>query len=435
MRLPVVLLEVMLTVLMVTIGCRAFFPLKNTGRFLAAPYFLCAGMIWGLWLLPDHLGILPSAAVIAIYVLCLFQAERWRLLLFLLIFGAVYTLVFLLCGWYIEACMEGLLARSAARLCAFLLSELLLYNGLLIGRVLMEKRRIPITYFFPCIPLLMTLACIHFFQPAAERYSTLVLAFLLVLFSFDFVCLALQSYLIALLRNRSAIRSELVRQEILENRYQILKEQYQASFEFLHGLLRSCADLSVDIEEKDLERIHQEVSRIASRSFAEFNNVCISTPVLSEILEQKKNQIEEQQILVSTVLRSDHFGLLTFEEQRHLFSSLIDFALGCIARSGSSVKTLVIKSLQDGKDIVLYLRFPGTETALSSSQFRKLRQSLSKKFRAGLQGEYDKEQHIISLMLIMPLASSEVSWLRSEQMSENQNSVFQENHFLPHADL
>ncbi len=246
---------------------------------------------------------------------------------------------------------------------------------------------------------------------------------LLTLIVFDFVCLSMQSYLIALLHNRNALRLEKIRQEILKNRYQVLKEQYQNSFSFLHSLLRNCVDLSIDIEQENITDIKDRVNTIAGLSFSEFNDVCISTPILNELLARKKNEIEQENIIVSTVLRSDHFGLLTFDEQRDLFDDLLTFSIHCISRSNLAVRTLVIKSLEDNRDIILYFRFGVPDDPEKMNAFQEIRKKLSRKYSAGVQVSYDTKTHICTLILVMPVSATRFSWDTSSEKSSR--------HFLP----
>lgn len=425
MRLTVILVECLLSVLMVTIVYRNFFALRNRTRFLALPYILCALTVFGV-LLTENLWIeaLIIPAVLIVYIAALFDGAPEKMIGFGVLAAVIYTILFGFSYWYLQINLKGYMSEHLMILSSLLLSELLMYTGTFIVKMNREERKVPITYYFPCIPLLLTLSYIHFFAPAEAMpnpwlLGTLVSYILMILFAFDFACLAIQSYLIALLHNRNAIRLEHIRQEILESRYQILKEQYQNSFNFLHSLLRSCAELSIDMDEHDMERIRKEVNRIASLSFSEFNDVCISTPILNELLEKKKTEIEQENILVSTVLRSDHFGLLTFDEQRDLFDQLLDFSIDCIRRSSNPVRTLVIKSLEDHRDILLYFRFPADFNPESLPSFQEIRKNLSGKYAAGIQVNWDNSTKICTLLLIMPVSAAKFSWNADIKQSEH----------------
>lgn len=58
--------------------------------------------------------------------------------------------------------LEGYMSSSLIHLCALLLSELFQYTGMFIYKMNRDERKVPITYYFPTIPLLLTLVFIHF---------------------------------------------------------------------------------------------------------------------------------------------------------------------------------------------------------------------------------------------------------------------------------
>lgn len=429
MQITITLIECMLSVLMLTICYRTCFRLRENNRFLAFPFFVCVFLIWFcVVLLPFWGSVILVLLILGLYVAYVFSGEAVKMILFGLSGSLMYLLFYLACHWYLMNNLEGYMSSSLIHLCALLLSELFQYTGMFIYKMNRDERKVPITYYFPTIPLLLTLVFIHFFapnpsMPNPKLLGTMVTFILLTLIVFDFVCLSMQSYLIALLHNRNALRLEKIRQEILKNRYQVLKEQYQNSFSFLHSLLRNCVDLSIDIEQENITDIKDRVNTIAGLSFSEFNDVCISTPILNELLARKKNEIEQENIIVSTVLRSDHFGLLTFDEQRDLFDDLLTFSIHCISRSNLAVRTLVIKSLEDNRDIILYFRFGVPDDPEKMNAFQEIRKKLSRKYSAGVQVSYDTKTHICTLILVMPVSATRFSWDTSSEKSSR--------HFLP----
>lgn len=401
------LTESLVVLLQVTIVFRSFFPLKRSDRFLAFPYLLASAAVFGFRIFPSGiLSLCLACLVCLLYVRLLFTGGLMKMTLLGLMLAFLAASVYLLCFVYLRRCLTGLLPAAYLRFTALLIGQLVIYVLLFLVRAGRMHRKIAVTYYFPVVPVILTFVFLGMFRELQvdPAIVPVLIVFLMILIAFDFGCLALQSWMIILLNNRTAIRMEQVRQEYLDNKYRILKEQYQNSFDFLHSLLRSCSDLSVTIEQQDMTQIEEGVKEIAGTAFVRFNEVCISAPVLSELLEQKKQMLEKEQILVSTVIRNDHFGLLTFDEQRDLFSKLLDFSLEQCRKSDRKVRTLVIKSMEENRDIVLFLRFPAASDPSSTEEFRQLQKQLSRKFQAGLQLSWQKDQNICTLILIMPMA-------------------------------
>lgn len=407
-----ILTECLMSVLMVTIWFRTFFAMNEENRFLAVPYFLCSIVLTGLWIvLPWFLAIPASLAVLALYLRSLFSGSLKKMVFFSLVLIGLYGIAWTLCLLYLEYCTSHFFEPDLILGAAIFLSELLIYIGLFAWKASRQKRKVPLTYYFPCIPVLITFAYLYtcrVYRPLPVIVPVLYV-FFIVLLAFDFGSLAFQSWIIASLNTRAAIRFESIQREYLEHKYQRLKKEYQKNFGFLHGLLRSCADLSVDIEKSDMPAIESKVKEIAATAFEEFNEVCINAPVLSELLRERKEVLEKEGILVSTVIRSDHFGLLTFAEQKDLFEHLLDYAVRQIDRSKAEIRTLVIKSMEQDRDIVLYLRFPSPDPERDPLA-EKLRLYLSDHFHAGLQFQWNPRDSICSIVMMMPSSLETISW-------------------------
>lgn len=359
--------------------------------------------------LPALLGCL---VVVFGYVRFIFEGSAKKILLLLLAFFLAYGLCAAI-AWVLLS-RAGFLDYSFQihldRLSATLLAQQLFYTLLFVLGNIKDRTHYSITYYFPILPLIITLFVLAGFRqqeiPGTIRpYLSYGLLLLLI---FDYLSLVFQGWLIISLHTRMRLRQEQARREYLAGKYAVLTRQYETSFGFLHSLLRQCADLSLYIEAEDLDQISHQVKDMAQNAFSQFNEVCISSPVLSSLLSARKKELEQRGILVSCAIRNDQFGLITFDEQKLLFGRLLDFAIDCAETKDRKLGTIIIRSGISAQDLLLDFNFSCAEDPSSFAELEELRVFLSSRFKAGVRSVYSSEEGRMQIFVVIPLGLDEL---------------------------
>lgn len=361
---------------------------------------------------PPLIAIAGSAVVVFGYVRFIFEGSLKKILLLLLLFAAVYG--------FCASVSWALLTRAGFldysfqmdldRLSATLLAQQLFYTLLFIVGNLASKTHYSITYYFPILPLVITLCVLAGFrQDDISGFIKPYLSYgLLLLLIFDYLSLVFQGWLIISLHTRMRLRQEQARREYLAGKYSMLTRQYETSFSFLHSLLRQCADLSLTIEARDLDKISDQVRDVADHAFHQFNEVCISSPILASLLAARKQELEKRGILVSCAIRNDQFGLITFEEQKQLFGRLLDFAMDAAETRDDRLGTIIIRSDTSRQDLLLEFNFSSPEDLTASKELEELQVFLSRKFKAGVRSVYSREEGRMQIFVVIPLGLDEL---------------------------
>ncbi|MCF0258319.1 MAG: hypothetical protein HUJ54_00530 [Erysipelotrichaceae bacterium] len=412
MVFPLIVIEQLLTALMMIIACRSFFTFRKQAVF-TDPLFLVTALIMSLirWAVPSWPGILIAAAAGYAGASFLFKGEVRDKILFGLIVVGVWSVLYACSVWILRFCRIGLTSPVYFRqFLQVLFCQLLAYLVIFISGNVFHRRKYGLSCYLALLPVLISLIPLFIWQEFEQRVPYLEqavpLVFLLLLL-FDFGCLALMNWMIMNLNTRANLRLDQIERENLVSKYEILEDQYQSSFSFLHQLLSLCAALDRDISVKDRQAIMQQTEDIADLAFREFNAVAISTPVLNRELEKRKALLHDAGILVSTVIRSDYFALMTFDEQELLFARILDFVVPYASRASGPSRIIVIKSGKVLSDLMLVWVFSSSQDPSLSPGFEKLRQFLSGKFHAGLKSSWNPQKRQAQLTALLPAAMPE----------------------------
>lgn len=410
---PVNYVIVLLDLLCLTIFFRKWARLGSSSSFTGGWLLSASVLIFCvLATFPPLPALLGSLVVVFGYVWFLFEGSLKKILLLLLAFLVLYGLC-RLAAWLLlhqAGFLENSLQKPLDRLSASLLAQQMLYTLLFILGNVKDKTHYSITYYFPILPLVITLVVLASFRH--EEIPGIIRPYLsyglLLLLIFDYLSLVFQGWLIISLHTRVRLRQEQAKREYLAGKYAMLTRQYETSFGFLHSLLRQCANLSLTIEAEDLEQISVQVKDVADNAFTQFNEVCISSPVLSSLLQIRKKELEQKHILVSCAIRNDQFGLITFKEQKQLFGRLLDFAIDQAETKDEKFGTIIIRSDISAQDLLLEFNFSCPRDPSDSAMLEELHVDLSRRFKAGLRSVYSAEEGRLQIFVVIPLGLDEL---------------------------
>ncbi|MCF0246920.1 MAG: hypothetical protein HUJ55_08895, partial [Ileibacterium sp.] len=153
---------------------------------------------------------------------------------------------------------------------------------------------------------------------------------------------------------------------------------------------------------KDRQTMLEQTEDIAELAFVKFNAVAISTPVLNRQLEKRKEELQKAGILVSAMIRSDYFALMTFDEQELLFDSILSFIQPKCAKAPGASRIIVIKAAKVLSDIMLTWTFSASSDPQNDPAFEKLQKKLSRKLRAGTKISWNPNRNQAILTVLLP---------------------------------
>ena len=401
-----ILMEQLLMVLMMIISCRSFFALKKQSLF-TDPLFLSTALGTSLirWVVPSFAGLVLSSAACYLASSLLFKGSPKKKALFGLILVSVYCLLFLAAGWIMAFNRIGFNAdNSFWEFLQALFAQLLGYMILFLANNVIHKKKYGISYYLGLVPIFISMLPVFLWSryPGIAFIEPAVPFIFLLILVFDFGCMALQSWIIMNLNTRANIRLDQIEREHLISKYEILEDQYEESFSFLHQLLSLCAALSRDIDVKDRQTMLEQTEDIAELAFVKFNAVAISTPVLNRQLEKRKEELQKAGILVSAMIRSDYFALMTFDEQELLFDSILSFIQPKCAKAPGASRIIVIKAAKVLSDIMLTWTFSASSDPQNDPAFEKLQKKLSRKLRAGTKISWNPNRNQAILTVLLP---------------------------------
>lgn len=407
MQWIIAFIEQMLYLVMLVIVLKPWFALRKPKAFLGGSllgFSLALCMVWICFGLLIRLLLVWLLSLL--YLRMLFKGTWWKLAAACTLLSILSTLLrFAFLAFFQSEGIDMETGNPVEFFLADLFMQLSIYGLSMLAAFLLKDRSYPFTYYFPLLPLLLTVAFLILWKSMDTSEVSMQVLYL-VLFAiagFDFLCLVLQSWMIASMHTRRRVRAEQARREQLLARYRTLQAEYAISFGFLHSLLRQCADAAALPEEE----ASKSIAAIAKDAFKQFNALCIITPALSELLEKRKERYRSENIYVSTLLQSDHFGLMTHREQTRLFSDLLDFMENQALRLPAQVRTFAFRSKGGSREIFLIALFPCQDQEACRHAFTELQETFSRLFHAGCTLQFPSENQA-EIDLMIPIESCDL---------------------------
>lgn len=150
--------------------------------------------------------------------------------------------------------------------------------------------------------------------------------------------------------------------ELTNIQYRLLNQHYSNNFNFLHDFLHKSIQLEESIQNKDYEKLEQEIHFLVNNVHKKFNLIYTNSIILNTLINNSLNIIIENNIDIKVNIEKRALDFIELKDQFELFNYLFKIALDKnITKSNDKYKIISFKSKRLKNQTVLQIIFSHTE--------------------------------------------------------------------------
>lgn len=185
-----------------------------------------------------------------------------------------------------------------------------------------------------------------------------------------------------------------------QNKYDLLNQQYQNSFNLLHEIMHKCNELIIQMRNKNYEKVESELNDITNATFKEFNEIYSNSVVFNTLLSNRKSLLQKHNIHVNSTIEFNNFEFISFSNQVDLFNTLLDFVLEEAKKSNTN-KHVFIKSNMVAQQVILSFRFANNHNRNLQREISAALEKILKNYEAILSVN-EIDENTASLLILFP---------------------------------
>lgn len=155
----------------------------------------------------------------------------------------------------------------------------------------------------------------------------------------NFIMLFLYYYSIQTIQMKNELLLLNQKEAFLKEKVDVINQNYDLNFSFLHQLLHDCSLLNIYEEQNDKEKMHDLINKISDRTCRAFNTICTNSSTFNSILNSYLKDIQTFNIDVETWIDCN-ISSIEYADQIILFQSIFDFCIGEARNSQEDMKII-----------------------------------------------------------------------------------------------
>ena len=121
------------------------------------------------------------------------------------------------------------------------------------------------------------------------------------------------------------------KEELFNSKLDLLSQQYDNNFRFLHNLLHTCNQLNSLFNDSNYSEATNVLKKLSNTAYKEFNAIYSNSFILNYVINNNLNKIIEHNIDIKTVIEYSNFENLDYTTQLHLFEYILKISIdSCI---------------------------------------------------------------------------------------------------------
>ena len=169
---------------------------------------------------------------------------------------------------------------------------------------------------------------------------------------FDLFMLAINS---TNMRHKLQIAKQ--KEELFNSKLDLLSQQYDNNFRFLHNLLHTCNQLNSLFKDSNYSEATNVLNKLSNTAYKEFNAIYSNSYILNYIINNNLSKIIENDIDIKTVIEYSDFDNLDYHTHLILFDYIINLSIDSCIQVTSSDKIIIIKSVKTANKIILKILY------------------------------------------------------------------------------
>lgn len=262
-------------------------------------------------------------------------------------------------------------------------------------------------FYFLFIPLLIVLVFLFYFGDYNTLFTGnhILLKIFLFCLSIIFISSLIQIYVIKVSNLKKDLEISKLNQELLESKYQYLLNQYNSNFNFLHNLLKTCTNLTVLINNKKYKELEEEIYILSDETYKKFNTIYSNSLSLSIVLNEKQQELTENDIYVTTTLLDGDLKCLSSNQQVYLFNEMISAAINS-CKNFNHRRYIIVKSFMKEKSTIIQFIFSNDSIEILS-KVKTITDEIDKRISSISNVKFDESNQTIEVIFSLNNASNE----------------------------
>ena len=164
------------------------------------------------------------------------------------------------------------------------------------------------------------------------------------------------------------------KEELFNSKLDLLSQQYDNNFRFLHNLLHTCNQLNSLFNDSNYSEATNVLKKLSNTAYKEFNAIYSNSFILNYVINNNLNKIIEHNIDIKTVIEYSNFENLDYTTQLHLFEYILKISIDSCIQTNTLNKIIIIKSIKSADRVVLKILYSGVISNKKSiiSNFEKI---------------------------------------------------------------
>lgn len=180
-------------------------------------------------------------------------------------------------------------------------------------------------------------------------------------------------------------------------KYQLLDQQYQTNFYFLHDLLKKCQRLNQLVEVKDYRLLKEEINNLADDTYRQFNNIYSQLSILNLLINERRDLMVQYDINVVPTITYHDFSFIRITDLMIIFDQLLDIVFNLVINYDKR-RFIFIKTFKKENQVIIQFKVTSNKKQLDNLFDQKFLGLISK--YQGLLSNTNIDEETISLMVL-----------------------------------
>lgn len=147
------------------------------------------------------------------------------------------------------------------------------------------------------------------------------------------------------------------KEELFNSKLDLLSQQYDNNFRFLHNLLHTCNQLNSLFNDSNYSEATNVLKKLSNTAYKEFNAIYSNSYILNFVINNNLSKVIENDIDIKTVIEYSDFDNLDYHTQLILFEYLINLSITSCIQVTNSDRIIIIKSVKTANKIILKILY------------------------------------------------------------------------------
>ena len=208
-----------------------------------------------------------------------------------------------------------------------------------------------IVFVFPLATIFL-LSTLNGYYDLIDNTNIMLLIFFSILIS-NFAIIVIFFLIMRSIKISSDLKLFKYEKNIIDTKYNLLKNNYDNNFNFLHNLLHTCYQMNDYVENEDINNLKKELKKLIDITFNKFNSIYTNSLALNYVLNNKIDRLQENKINFVSMIKYSDFSFIDLSTQIEIFSKLLEFGILISKNVSENERIISIKSNKIGKQVII----------------------------------------------------------------------------------